>query len=77
MAAEDLIGTVFPDQLACVENLVGEREVPDHPLVNQTIYDCLNDAMDIDGLERLLTGLEFGLDPRRCPRFDRALPAGT
>ena len=60
MAAEDLIGTVFPDQLACAENLVGEREVPDHPLVNQTIFDCLNEAMDIDGLERLLAGLESG-----------------
>ena len=77
MAAEDLIGTVFPDQLACAENLVGEREVPDHPLVNQTIADCLNEAMDIDGLERLLTGLEFGLHPRHCPRFDAALTTGT
>ena len=37
MAAEDLIGTVFPDQIACAENLVGEREIPDHPLVSQTI----------------------------------------
>ena len=60
MEAEDLVGAVFPDQLACAENLVGEREVPDHPLVNQTIADCLNDAMDIAGLERLLSGLETG-----------------
>src|SRR5262249_26542006 len=60
MQAEDLIATVFPDQLACAENLVGEREVPDHPLVNQTIYDCLNEAMDIAGLERLLAGIEAG-----------------
>ncbi len=60
MQAEDLIGTVFPDQLACAENLVGEREIPDHPLVNQTIADCLNEAMDIDGLERLLARLEAG-----------------
>ena len=60
MAAEDLIGTVFPDQLACAENLVGEREVPDHPLVNQTIADCLNEAMDIGGLERLLARLDSG-----------------
>jgi ATP-dependent helicase Lhr and Lhr-like helicase len=60
MGAEDLMGAVFPDQLACAENLVGAREVPDHPLVNQTIADCLNDAMDIDGLERLLAGLESG-----------------
>ncbi|MGH7085295.1 MAG: hypothetical protein ACREFN_09940, partial [Acetobacteraceae bacterium] len=60
MQAEDLIGAVFPDQIACAENLVGEREVPDHPLVKQTISDCLNDAMDIAGLERLLRGLESG-----------------
>jgi ATP-dependent Lhr-like helicase len=60
MGAEDLIAAVFPDQIACAENLVGEREVPDHPLVNQTISDCLTDAMDIEGLERLLTGLESG-----------------
>ena len=60
MEAEDLIAAVFPDQLACAENLVGEREVPDHPLVDQTIADCLHDAMDIEGLERLLAGLESG-----------------
>ena len=54
MMAEDLVGTIFPDQVACAENLVGEREVPDHPLVAQTISDCLNEAMDIEGLERLL-----------------------
>jgi ATP-dependent Lhr-like helicase len=60
MEAEDLIATVFPDQLACAENLVGEREIPDHPLTNQTITDCLHEAMDIDGLERLLRRLETG-----------------
>jgi ATP-dependent helicase Lhr and Lhr-like helicase len=60
MVAEDLVGTIFPDQVACAENLVGEREVPDHPLVDQTISDCLTEAMDIDGLERLLVGLEQG-----------------
>ena len=60
MGAEDLIATVFPDQIACAENLVGEREVPDHPLVNQTISDCLKEAMDLEGLERLLKGLELG-----------------
>ena len=60
MEAEDLIGGVFPDQLACAENLVGEREIPDHPLVQQTITDCLTEAMDIGGLERLLRRLESG-----------------
>jgi ATP-dependent Lhr-like helicase len=60
MEAEDLIATVFPDQLACLENIVGEREIPDHPLVAQTIADCLHDAMDIEGLEALLRRLEAG-----------------
>ncbi len=60
MAAEDLLGAIFPDQLACGENLVGDREIPDHPLVRQTIADCLHEAMDIDGLEQLLTDLDSG-----------------
>lgn len=54
MQAEDLVAHVFPDQLACLENIAGDREVPDHPLVRQTLYDCLHEAMDIDGLEQLL-----------------------
>jgi ATP-dependent Lhr-like helicase len=60
MESEDLLATVFPDQVACGENIVGDREVPDHPLVNQTIADCLTDAMDIDGLEKLLRRMEAG-----------------
>src|SRR5262249_42482165 len=60
MMSEDLVGTIFPDQVACAENLVGEREGPDHPLVAQTISDCLHEAMDIDGLERLLADIESG-----------------
>lgn len=60
MEAEDLIASIFPDQLACAENLVGEREIPDHPLVRQTIADCLTVAMDIDGLERVLHRIESG-----------------
>ena len=60
MQAEDLIAAVFPDQIACFENLAGEREVPDHPLVNQAVHDCLHEAMDIEGLERLLRRLETG-----------------
>jgi ATP-dependent Lhr-like helicase len=58
--AEDLIAVVFPDQLACLENIVGEREVPDHPLVGQTLRDCLEEAMDVEGLERLLGRMERG-----------------
>ena len=60
MAAEDLISVVFPDQIACAENLTGEREIPDHPLVRQTLDDCLHEAMDIDGLVALLRSIESG-----------------
>ena len=60
MDAEDLVAAIFPDQLACAENLAGRREIPDHLLVRQTIGDCLNEAMDIEGLERLLRGIESG-----------------
>jgi ATP-dependent Lhr-like helicase len=60
MQAEDLLASVFPEQVACAENLTGEIEVPDHPLVNQTVRDCLEEAMNIDALEELLRRLESG-----------------
>ena len=60
MAAEDLIAVVFPDQIACAENLTGEREIPDHPLVQQTLNDCLHEAMDVGGLIELLRAMESG-----------------
>ncbi|MES2403242.1 MAG: DEAD/DEAH box helicase [Pseudomonadota bacterium] len=60
MKSEDLLATVFPDQVACLENVVGERKIPDHPLVAQTLRDCLYDAMDLEGLIALLKRLESG-----------------
>jgi ATP-dependent Lhr-like helicase len=60
MDAEDLLAAIFPDQIACAENLTGAREIPDHPLVRQTIADCLDEGMDAAGLERLLEGIEAG-----------------
>ena len=54
MQSEDLVALVFPDQLACLENIAGDREVPDHPLVRQTISDCLYEAMDLERLEGLI-----------------------
>src|SRR5690348_14767085 len=60
MKSEDLLATVFPDQVACLENIVGERKIPDHPLVEQTLNDCLYDAMDLEGLVALLKKLEAG-----------------
>jgi ATP-dependent Lhr-like helicase len=58
--AEDLIAVVFPEQLACAENIAGDRAVPEHPLVRQTLSDCLHELMDIDGLKRLLTDIAAG-----------------
>lgn len=58
--AEDLVALVFPDQLACFENIQGEREIPDHPLVKQVLWDCLHELMDIAGLKRVLQGIESG-----------------
>ncbi|MFP3244238.1 MAG: DEAD/DEAH box helicase, partial [Paraburkholderia sp.] len=58
MRSEDLLAAVFPDQVACLENIVGERELPHHPLVDQTIDDCLHEAMDTEGWLGLLRRIE-------------------
>ena len=60
MRADDLLAAVFPDQAACQENIVGDIRIPDHPLVNETIKDCLHDAMDLDGLKRLVDQIASG-----------------
>jgi ATP-dependent Lhr-like helicase len=70
MESENLLAAVFPDQLACLEHIVGDREIPDHPLVKQTIDDCLTEAMDIDGLEKVLRRIEHG----EIPCIARDLP---
>ncbi|MFC0402762.1 DEAD/DEAH box helicase [Paraburkholderia rhizosphaerae] len=58
MRSEDLLASVFPDQVACAENIVGERELPSHPLVDQTVDDCLHEAMDTEGWLQLLRRIE-------------------
>ena len=60
MKSEDLLASVFPDQVACAENIAGDRDVPDHPLVAQTMHDCLHEAMDSDGWLDVLRGIESG-----------------
>ncbi|PJY95187.1 DEAD/DEAH box helicase [Pseudomonas donghuensis] len=71
MKSEDLIAAVFPDQIACLENLAGERQIPDHPLVEQTLDDCLYEAMDSEGWLALLRRIEQG----RITLVARDLPA--
>ncbi|MBI2376155.1 MAG: DEAD/DEAH box helicase [Deltaproteobacteria bacterium] len=60
MRSEDLLGAVFPDQVACGENLSGPIEVPHHPLVAETLRDCLTEVFDLAGLEEVLEALREG-----------------
>ena len=61
MESDDLMAAVFPTLAACQENVApGPLDIPDHPLVRQTLHDCLHEAMDIDGLRELLHGIETG-----------------
>src|SRR5579864_8399376 len=60
MRADDLMAAVFPDQAACPENLTGELRIPDHPLVTETIDNCLYEAMDLNGLRDMLVSLREG-----------------
>jgi ATP-dependent helicase Lhr and Lhr-like helicase len=60
MRADDLLAAVFPDQVACAENLTGPIRIPDHPLVKETIDNCLYEAMDLRGLKEILHSIEEG-----------------
>lgn len=75
MRAEDLLAAVFPDAIACQDNMTGERErrIPDHPLVQETLRDCLTEAMDVDGLTDVLGGIEAGTI--RCVSIDTPSPS--
>ena len=60
MESDDLLAAVFPNQAACQENVSFPIEIPDHPLVAQTMHDCLHEGMDVRGLEALVRGFEQG-----------------
>jgi ATP-dependent helicase Lhr and Lhr-like helicase len=60
MQAEDLLAAAFPDAAACLENIPGDREIPNHPLVRQTIDDCVHEVMDVDRLMGLLRRIHSG-----------------
>ena len=76
MKAEDLLAAVFPDAIACQENLTGvraARTIPDHPLVQETLRDCLSEAMDLAGLTEVLHRIESGAI--RCVAIDTPTPS--
>jgi len=60
MQADDLMAAVFPDAAACLENIPGDRQIPEHPLVSQTVRDCLEEAMDLPQLQRVLERIHRG-----------------
>ena len=75
MQSEDLLAAAFPDAAACLENIPGDREIPDHPLVRQTIDDCVHEVMDLDLLTDAAPADPVGRDQLRRPRPARALAA--
>ena len=60
MRADDLLAAVFPAQVACADNVTGPIVIPDHPLVRETIDNCLHEAMDTEGLDGILADIERG-----------------
>ncbi len=73
MRSDDLLASVFPDAAACFENIQGERKIPDHPLVGEVMKDVLTEAMDLDGLRFVLSGLADGRI--RCLAVDTPVPS--
>jgi len=60
MRSDDLLAAVFPQALACQENIVGDIQIPDHPLVREAMKDALTEAMDVDGLKSVLHAIDTG-----------------
>src|SRR5207253_7914989 len=58
MQADDLLASVFPQVAACQENVEGDLEIPEHPLVREVMKDVLQEAMDLEGLKRVLSEIE-------------------
>jgi ATP-dependent Lhr-like helicase len=73
MQADDLMAACFPDAAACLENIPGDRQIPEHPLVSQTVRDCLEEAMDFDGLAAVLRRIHSG--QIRCVSVDTPEPS--
>lgn len=74
MLSDDLLAAVFPDAAACQDNLGGrDIELPDHPIINETMKDALNEALDVDGLTALLKSILAG--EIKCLAVDTPVPS--
>jgi len=73
MRADDLLAGVFPDAAACRDNIEGDIHVPDHPLIREVMKDVLTEALDLEGLKRVLRGIRNG--SIRCIAVDTPAPS--
>nr|HEV7954110.1 DEAD/DEAH box helicase [Candidatus Acidoferrales bacterium] len=73
MRSDDLLAAVFPEALACQENIEGEITVPEHPLIRETMKDALTEAMDIEGLKNILDQMASG--NIRCVAVETPVPS--
>ncbi|HUK46129.1 MAG TPA: DEAD/DEAH box helicase, partial [Terriglobales bacterium] len=71
--SDDLLASVFPDVAACQENIEGDIQIPDHPLVKEVMKDVLTEAMDVEGVKEILRGMEDGRI--RCVAVDTPVPS--
>ena len=73
MEVDDLMAAIFPALAACQENVSGPMEIPDHPIVRQTLVDCCSEAMDLEGLTDVLARIRAGDVKARC--VDTVVPS--
>ncbi len=71
--SDDLMANVFPQAAACFETIVGDIQIPDHPLVREVMQDVLQEAMDLEGLIVVLRGIQDG--SIRCLAVDTPVPS--
>ncbi|MBV8631687.1 MAG: DEAD/DEAH box helicase, partial [Silvibacterium sp.] len=71
--SDDLLASVFPQVAACQENIEGDIEIPDHPLVHEVMKDVLTEAMDVEGLKAILAAMDEG--SIRCVAVDTTTPS--
>ena len=71
--SDDLLASVFPQVAACQENIEGDIQIPNHPLIKEVMKDVLTEAMDLAGLISLLAGMRTGAI--RCLAIDTTTPS--